>query len=188
MVNKAGKPTETVITLTLPQAGNAALLIQRGDLAHVRQFTYTDADRLTEAIHAAVEALDVLEADPPNISDPPPEKKMPQSASPPEPKEPTIEIPVKKGKIAIPISYLKVVGGETDASAYQTAIVIAGRLIDGKLWDAKSPIRIADVEAVAKKLSHLKDKELSLFTLEDFVAVGDDFLENDGAAHLISSD
>ena len=52
-------------------------------------------------------------------------------------------------------------------------MLIAGRLIDGKLWDGKSPIRIDDVYAVQKKLKHLSDKDLSLFDLTDFVQVGE---------------
>src|SRR5690606_34213152 len=56
--------------------------------------------------------------------------------------------------------------------AYRQAVLIAGKLIDGKLWDGQSPVRFTDVYAVAKKMQYLTDKDLSLFTLEDFVQVG----------------
>src|SRR5690606_14539861 len=74
---------------------------------------------------------------------------------------------------AVKISHLKIVGGETDAAAYRQAVLIAGKLIDGKLWDGQSPIRIDDVYTTMKKMKHLSEREMSLFTLEDFVQVGD---------------
>jgi hypothetical protein len=86
--------------------------------------------------------------------------------------EPTIDIPLKKGTLAVKISYLKIIGGETDAAAYRQAVLIAGKLIDGKLWDGASPIRIDDVYTTLKKMKHLSEREMSLFTLEDFVQVG----------------
>jgi hypothetical protein len=86
--------------------------------------------------------------------------------------EPTIDVPLKKGTLAVKISHLKIVGGETDAAAYRQAVLIAGKLVDGKLWDGSSPIRIDDVYAVQRKLKHLSDREMSLFVLEDFVRVG----------------
>jgi hypothetical protein len=52
--------------------------------------------------------------------------------------------------------------------------MLAGRLIDGKLWDDETPIRFDDVYAVAKKMKHLTEKDLSLFTLKDFVQSGTD--------------
>ena len=70
--------------------------------------------------------------------------------------------------MAIPISYLKITGGETDAAAYRQAVQIAGKLVNGGLWDGKTPIRFDDVSRAHKKISGLSDKELSLFTLEDF--------------------
>jgi hypothetical protein len=56
------------------------------------------------------------------------------------PDEPTIDIPRKKGKHTIPMSHLKIVAGETDAVAYRIAMQIAGRLLDGGLWDGKQPL------------------------------------------------
>src|SRR5690606_23868162 len=95
------------------------------------------------------------------------------AATPPADEEPTIDIPLKKGTKAVKISHLKIVGGETDAAAYRQAAIIAGRLIDGQLWDGESPIRFDDVYAVAKKIQHLTDKDFSLFTLDDFAQVGE---------------
>ncbi|MBL8162792.1 MAG: hypothetical protein JNJ61_12465 [Anaerolineae bacterium] len=185
------EPPPTIITLTLPtpseggiplERATATLLIQRGDLAHVRQFTYVVMEDMTTAIKEAYLALAAVEAEPPVIPEAP--KAAPKS----EPKakakgkvaaepavveeEPTIDIPLKKGTLAVRISHLKLVGGETDAAAYRQAVLIAGKLIDGKLWDGTSPIRIDDVYVTMKKMKHLSEREMSLFTLEDFVQVG----------------
>ena len=59
---------------------------------------------------------------------------------------------------------------------------LAGRLIDGKLWDGETPIRFDDVYAVAKKMKHLTEKDLSLFTLEDFVQSGTDTSDDEPAS------
>jgi hypothetical protein len=205
----------TIITLTLPtpegggiapERATATLLIQRGDLAHVRQFHYHGyLPDVVDAIREATEALGLLEDNPPVIPETP--KAEPKA----EPKakgkgkaaaesvveqEPTIDIPLKKGTLAVKISYLKIVGGETDAAAYRQAVLIAGKLIDGKLWDGTFPIRIDDVYTTMKKMKHLTDRDFSLFALEDFVQVGGaadtpqtlqvsdedaDELENDGS-------
>jgi hypothetical protein len=178
----------TIITLTLPtpseggiplERATATLLIQRGDLAHVRQFTYIVMEDMTTAIKEAYLALAAVEAEPPVIPEPPKAtpKSEPKAKAKAEPKpvveeEPTIDIPLKKGTLAIKISYLKIVGGETDAAAYRQAVLIAGKLIDGKLWDGTFPIRIDDVYVTLKKMKHLSEHEMSLFTLEDFVQVG----------------
>ncbi len=182
------EPPPTIITLTLPspseggiplERATATLLIQRGDLAHVRQFTYIVLEDMTTAIKEAYLALAAVEAEPPVIPETP--KTAPKSErktkSKEEPKpvveeEPTIDIPLKKGTLAVKISHLKIVGGETDAAAYRQAVLIAGKLIDGKLWDGASPIRIDDVYVMMKKMKHLSEREMSLFTLEDFVQVG----------------
>jgi hypothetical protein len=177
----------TIITLTLPSPtdgglpldrATATLLIQRGDLAYVRQFTYVVMDDMTTAIREAYIALADVEAAPPIIPDSPqttpkpePKTKVQAQPKPAVKEEPTIDIPLKKGTKAIKISYLKIVGGETDAAAYRQAVLIAGKLIDGKLWDGSTPIRIDDVYAVQRKLKHLSDSEMSLFALEDFVQV-----------------
>jgi hypothetical protein len=150
------------------------LLIQRGDLAHLNRFTYTRIADLTEIIAEALIALSAVEADPPIVPDLSPPKPQPrkQVEQPAPPSEPTVDIPLKKGKKAVKISHLKIVGGETDAAAYRQAVLLAGKLIDGKLWDGESPIRIDDVYALAKKLKHLTERDLSMFTLQDFVQVG----------------
>jgi len=181
-------PPPTIITLTLPTPSDggipldqatATLLIQRGDLAHVRQFTYVVVDDMTTAIKEAYLALAAVEAEPPVIPAAP--KPAPKSTpktkakAAPEPvvaEEPTIDIPLKKGSLAVKLSHLKIIGGETDAAAYRQAVLIAAKLIDGKLWDGTSPIRIDDVYATLKKMKHLTDREMSLFTLDDFVQVG----------------
>jgi hypothetical protein len=173
----------TVITLTLPEDDGieykGTLLIARGDLAHVRQFTYLGVSDIAAAIKEAYIALAAVEAEPPVIPEAP--KAAPKSesktkgkaaAEPVVEEEPTIDIPLKKGTLAVKISHLKIVGGETDAAAYRQAVLIAGKLIDGKLWDGTSPIRVDDVYATMKKMKHLSEREMSLFTLEDFVQVG----------------
>lgn len=183
----------TIITLTLPtpegggiapERATATLLIQRGDLAHVRQFHYAGMlDDLFTAIRESNEALGFLEDNPPVIPDLPeekaksPAKRKTKSARKEEAvadEEPSIEIPLKKGTKAVKISYLKIIGGESDAAAYRQATMLAGRLIDGKLWEGETPIRFDDVYAIAKKMKHLTEKDLSLFTLEDFVQSGTD--------------
>lgn len=173
----------TVITLTIPtpvdgdvpiEQTTATLLIQRGDLAHVRQFQYVLLADLTTAIQEASHALALLEDNPPKVPPAPQktksksEKKSKTSKSEVEDSEPTIDIPLKKGTKTIPMSYLKIVAGETDASAYRQAVLLAGRLIDGKLWDGESAIQFKDVYAVAKHMKQLKDNDLTLFSLEDF--------------------
>jgi hypothetical protein len=52
-------------------------------------------------------------------------------------------------------------------------VQLAAILIDGKLWDGETPIRIDDVYALAKKMKHLTARDMALFALEDFVQVGD---------------
>lgn len=181
-------PPPTIITLTLPtpseggiplERATATLLIQRGDLAHVRQFTYVVVDDMTAAIKEAYIALAAVEAEPPVIPEPPkdtpksePKTKTKAEQKPVAEEEPTIDIPLKKGTLAVKLSHLKIVGGETDAAAYRQAVLIAGKLVDGKLWDGASPIRIDDVYTTMKKMKHLSEREMSLFTLEDFVQVG----------------
>jgi hypothetical protein len=174
-----------VITVTLPEDDSierkGTLLIARGDRAHVRQFTYLGVSDITTAIKDAYIALAAVEAEPPVIpeapkaapkSEPKTKAKGKTAAEPVVEAEPTIDVPLKKGTLAVKISYLKIVCGETDAAAYRQAVLIAGKLIDGKLWDGASPIRIDDVYATMKKMKHLSEREMSLFTLEDFVQVG----------------
>lgn len=171
----------TIITLTLPTPSDggipkgedtATILIQRGDLAHVRQFRYVLLDDLYTAIREASESLGLLEDHPPVITDAPADMPKSQAAhNPPADTEPTIDIPLKKGTKTVKASYLQNTGGDTDEAAHHQALQIAGKLIDGGLWDGQSPIRIDDVATVAKKMECLTIKDLSLFTLDDFVQV-----------------
>lgn len=190
-MTQANETPPTIITLTLPTPegggismarATATLLIQRGELAHIHQFHYQGAlSDLMNAIREAEAGLGQVEDNPPVIPD------LPEETPKPEPKkkgksvqklqlqadeEPTIDIPLKKGVKAVKMSYLKITGGESDAAAYRQAVLIAGRLIAGGLWDGESPIRITDVYATMKKMQHLTDKDFSLFTLEDFVQTG----------------
>lgn len=189
-MTQANETPPTIITLTLPtpegggismERATATLLIQRGELAHIHQFHYQGAlSDLMNAIREAEAGLGQVEDNPPVIPDLPEEtpkrepKKKAKAAQKPQPEEdePTIDIPLKKGVKAVKLSYLKITGGETDAAAYRQAVLIAGRLIAGGLWDGESPIRINDVYATMKKMQHLTDKDFSLFNLEDFVQTG----------------
>jgi hypothetical protein len=183
-MNQHKEVSPTIITLTLPtptgggippEEATATLLIQRGDLAQVRQFHYHGATQdLLNAIREASEALGLIEDNPPIIPELPNEKKgkkkrKAKAETPVDDGEPTIEVPLKKGTQAVKMSHIKIVAGDMDAAAYRQATMLAGRLIDGKLWDGKTPIRFENVTEVAKKMKHLTIKDLSLFTLDDFV-------------------
>mgnify|MGYP000894931081 CR=1 FL=1 len=198
------EPPPTIITLTLPtpseggiplERATATLLIQRGDLAHVRQFTYIVMEDMTTAIKEAYIALAAVEAEPPVIPETPkaapksePKTKAKVAAEPVVAEEPTIDIPLKKGTLAVKISHLKIVGGETDAAAYRQAVLIAGKLIDGKLWDGTSPIRIDDVYVTLKKMKHLSDRDFSLFALTDFVQTGEPIEVDSALSHPFAED
>jgi hypothetical protein len=174
--NKKQENRATVLTLNLPEADSESktgtLLVQRGDLARLHQFTYTRIADLSEIIADALIAFAAVEADPPVITEAPPTPPVTTKKPVPSPAEPTVDIPLKKGKKAVKISHLKLTGGETDAAAYRQAVQLAAILIDGKLWDGETPIRIPDVYALAKKVKHLTERDLSLFALTDFVQVG----------------
>jgi hypothetical protein len=178
MSKKTVQNPPTVITLTLPEndsdSRDGTLLIQRGDLARVHQFIYERVADLTEVIADALIAFAAVEADPPVITEAPPPAlpSTKKTDTPTPPTEPTVDIPLKKGKKTIRISHLKLTGGETDAAAYRQAVQLAAILIEGKLWDGETPIRIDDVYALAKKVKHLTERDLSLFALTDFVQVG----------------
>ena len=176
MSKKTVQKSPTVITLTLPESDSeprdGTLLIQRGDLAHLNRFTYTRIADLTEIIAEALIALSAVEADPPVIPEAPATPPITTKKPVPPPAEPTVNIPLKKGKKAVKISHLQLPGGETDAAAYRQAVQLAAILIDGKLWDGDTPIRIYDVYALAKKMKHLTARDMPLFSLTDFVQVG----------------
>lgn len=130
MSRKPVQKAPTVMTLTLPDGDDetriGTLLVQRGDLARVHQFTYERIADLNEVIADALIAFAAVEADPPVITDGSPPapvstKKFEPTAErvPQPPTEPTVDIPLKKGKKTVKISHLKIVGGETDAAAYR---------------------------------------------------------------------
>ena len=180
---QSNEPPPIVITLTLPtpqgggiapERATATLLIQRGDLAQMRRFYYNGyLPDVMIAIREATEALGVLEDNPPVVPDAPKKARRKHESTEDdiaqEDSEPTIDIPLKKGVKAVKISHLKIVSGETDAASYRLAVQIAAKLIGGGLWNGKTPIRIHDAHATLKQMAHLTDKEMSLFTLADFV-------------------
>jgi len=176
-----------IITLTLPELDHeATLLIQRGDLAHLRQFAYSTEMDFTPLIQQALAALVEVENHPPVIPDEPPRKTVTASPLPPQvnPPEPMLQLPTKakKGTRAIPARCLQILSGETDEAAQQQAVKVAGRLLDSGLWDGKTPIGIHDVYTVQLSLDGLTDKELKLlFTLEQFVQVNPETATSDEA-------
>jgi len=167
--------TPTIITLTLTEPeSEGALLIQRGDLAHMSQFPYTTGIDFTALIQQALAALAVIESDPPVIPDEPVRKTTTRAITPPEPLEPMLDISTKtkKGTTAIPARFVQITGGEADEAAQQQALKVAGRLLDSDLWDGKTPIAIDDAPGVLRRLDGLTDKELKvLFRLEQFAQV-----------------
>jgi hypothetical protein len=180
MSSKPSTPPIT-LTLTLPDPDSerptGTLLVQRGDLARLHQFVHTRIADLAEVIADALIAFAAVEANPPAVPQTPPpasaKKARPTTERKPQPpSEPTVEIPLKKGSRAVRISHLRITGGETDAAAYRQAVQIAALLIEGRLWDGETPIRIDDVYALAKRMKHLTPRDMSLFTLTDFVRVG----------------
>jgi hypothetical protein len=167
----------TIITLTLPDdstlANEGTILVQRGDLARIHQFTYCQIGDLSEIIADALIGFDEVEAAPPVITEVLLEPPTPKRSAKPTLSEPTVDVPLKKGTKAVKISHIKITSGETDAAAYRQAVLLAGKLIDGKLWDGETPIRFDDVYRVAKKMKFLTAADFSLFKLEDFVETGD---------------
>ena len=71
------------------------------------------------------------------------------------------------------MSRVKLTGGETDAAAHQQALALAGRLIDGGLWDGETSLHIPDVSTLARKMKPYQTNELTLFTLEELLAATD---------------
>ena len=165
------------ITLHMPEDGHTTLVMRRGDLAVT--YTYLGGvpgmahDR--HALAAAYRQLQDWESHPPLLTDLPSAPTVPstKSTKPTKPatSEPTLVIPLHKGTRTLPISRLKLTGGETDAAAYQLAMQLAGRLIDAGVWDGETPLRIPDVYALARRLKPYRTNELQLFTLAELVAV-----------------
>ena len=174
--------TAITITITMPPDAPATVLMQRGDLAVTHTYSGgipgTHNDK--HALQAAYDKLTALEANPPQVPDlPEPPKTERKSKSKTKRKskadtEPTVDIPLAKGTHTVPISRVKLTGGETDAAAYQQALTLAGRLIDGGLWDGESPLHIPDVYALARKMKPYQTKELALFTLEELLDAPDE--------------
>ena len=167
---------DIVITIIMPENGKSTLLMQRGDLAvtHTYLGNIPGSHNDRNALDHAYDKLTALEANPPQVPEPPepPAPKKSKSKAKRKTKsdtEPTVEIPLVKGTRTVPISRVKLTGGETDAAAYQQALALAGRLIDGGLWDGETPLHIPDVYALARKMKPYQTKELALFTLEELL-------------------
>jgi hypothetical protein len=164
------KSDPTIITLTLPtDSSQGAMLIQRGTLAQLRPFTYLDMENVAEALTTALHDLEALSANPPVITETPP-PIAPKPAQPAKPSEPMLSVTVGKKTVDIPARYLQV----AHADQQPQALLIAGKLLESKLWDGSSPIFIADAIKTLKQIQHLDAKTLTLFTLTDFVQPGTD--------------
>ncbi len=156
---------ETIITLTLPDSGHLSksgtLHIARGGLTQTYDFHYVNAGDIASAIRDALLRIEALDADPTLL----------HAA---EQELPTVDVPLRQGTRQVEARCITIASGPDDAAAYQQAVKIAGRLIDGGLWDGESQIRFDDVYAVAKRVRHLTDKEFALFRLSDFAEVRHD--------------
>jgi len=175
---RKGKPT--VITLTLADEGSiarrATLLIQRGELAKLYRFEYDYPEDLTAAITSATRTLAALEKFPPVITEEVIGDRVKETASTkatvqPADEEPTVDLPAKSGTVAVKISHLKIVSGDTDAAAYRRATLIGARLIDAGLWQGQSPIGIGDAQQTYAQIQDLDDAALGALSLADIVQV-----------------
>ena len=173
----------TVITLTLPDEGGiqrtGSLLIQRGDLARLYQFYYCNAGDITSAITGATRALAALEKFPPVIGEAAAggsvqETSSRKAAPKPEDEEPTVDLPVRAGPVAVKISHLKIVAGDADAAAYRRATLIGARLIEAGLWNGQSPIGIRDAHRTYAQIQDLDDDALGAMPLADIVQTDDE--------------
>ena len=63
----------TVITITLDPEGTGTLIIQRGDLAALHQFAYTDLRDVVKALQDGANQLLAVEDNPPPVNFPAPE-------------------------------------------------------------------------------------------------------------------
>ena len=168
---KTNQP-EIIITITMPPDSPATVLMQRGNLAvtHTYSDGVPDTHNDKHTLEAAYDKLTALETNQPQIPDlPKPKSKHKVKAD----TEPTVDIPMAKGVGTVPISCVTLAGGETDAGAYQQALTLAGRLIDGGLWDGESPLQTPDVYALGRKMKPYQTKELALFTLEELLESSD---------------
>lgn len=92
MAKSKSKPKETVLLIRIPDAearrGEASLTIQRGDLGHLIQFTYTGLTlrgNIAEAVQTALIALAKLEAAPPPKFSTTPAPAQVETDAPPDP-------------------------------------------------------------------------------------------------------
>src|SRR5258707_5957144 len=88
MAQKVNKPAPTptiIITITLPEEDKllrtGQLLIQRGELATLRQFEYTNLEDIMSAVQDSTTWLMQVEANPPDVT---PAAPRPQAAAPSE--------------------------------------------------------------------------------------------------------
>lgn len=65
----------TIYTITIPDnGGEGTLLVKKGDLAHLMRLPSTSRDDIVFAMLAAQTEIEALEANPPQVSEAPPEK------------------------------------------------------------------------------------------------------------------
>ena len=65
----------TIYTITIPDdGGEGTLLVKKGDLAHLMRLPSTSRDDIAFAMLAAQTEIEALEANPPQVSEAPPEK------------------------------------------------------------------------------------------------------------------
>ena len=81
-------------------------------------------------------------------------------------------MPTQNGTVAVKISHLKIVSGDTDAAAYRRATLTGARLIDAGLWDGKTQIRIEDAQVTYGRIKDLDDEVLGAMKLSEIVQVG----------------
>ena len=165
---------DNTIHITMPENGPATVIMQRGDLAvtHTYSGGTPGGHNDKHALERAYDKLVALEADPPKVPEPPKPKPKRKSKSKRKAQaEPTVEIPLAKGTRTVPMSRVKLTGGETDAAAYRRAVLTAARLVDAGLWDAQVPIGIDDAHATYARIRELDDGSLAASALDDFVTL-----------------
>ena len=98
------KKEATMITLTLQPGGGSmrqgSLLIQRGDLAQLRQFSFGRMSEITDAITAAANDLAELEIDPPDVTKKSKAKSQRQKKTEKTATKPAADSPVEETEAA----------------------------------------------------------------------------------------
>ena len=89
MTKKKETTPDTIITMTFPGEGGiirtGTILIQRGDIAHIREFTYSNQADIANAIGEATAGLVAVEAaPPPHIETKPGDEYKPPKAETPK--------------------------------------------------------------------------------------------------------